>query len=312
MWLRVITSILLGLALIPCFAQTCAAQATTSALSTGAAASAASSESAVSTLSSEAAASAASSKARAWLNPEGMTVATRFVPPTGFARRDYDDAYVEYMRNLPMLPDGSPVYLFNGELKEEQGHHVGVLDIDVGKRDLQQCSDAAQRIRTDFLYQTDQHAKIQYHFANGTMFSWEKYRQGYRIHRDGKKMTMVKTAKPSSSLSTFRDYQKWLFMYAGVSSVKKESPAITVAQMRPGDAIAGPGHLIIILDVVENAAGEKRFLLAQSYMPAQQIEVLTNPHSDSPWYDARLLEKCPFETPEWLYKCPWPKIYRLL
>ena len=103
-----------------------------------------------------------------------------------------------------------------------------------------------------------------------------------------------------------------LFMYAGVSSVMKESPVISVADLRPGDAIAGVGHLIIVLDVVENEQGNKKFLLAQSYIPAQQIEVLTNPNASTPWYDASLLESCPFITPEWVYECPGPGIYRLL
>ena len=248
----------------------------------------------------------------AWLNPNGMTVETRFVPPQGFSRINYNDPYSDYMRKLPMLPDGSPILLYTGQLKEVQTNHVGVLDIDVGTRDLQQCSDAAQRIRTDFLYQTQQFDKIKYHYVNGMEFSWNMYKQGYRPTLEGRKTVMVKSGRASSSQESFRNYQNALFMYAGVSSVMKESPVITINDMRPGDAIAGVGHLIIILDVVENDKGEKMFLLAQSYIPAQQIEVLKNPYSTSPWYDAKLLNTCPFITPEWQYDCPGPKIYRLL
>ena len=247
-----------------------------------------------------------------WLNASGMTVESRFVPPDGYTRKRYDDPYTDYMRKLPMLPDGTPVHIYTGELKPIQSHHVGVLDIDVGNRDLQQCSDAAQRLRTDYLYQSRQFDKISYHFVNGMEFSWDKYKQGYRTKTEGRKTILVKTAKASDGPKTFKNYQKALYMYAGVSSVMKESPEITIADLRPGDAIAGTGHLIIVLDVVENEAGDKKILLAQSYIPAQQIEVLTNPNSDSPWYDASLLETCPFDTPEWRYDCPFPKIYRLL
>ena len=254
----------------------------------------------------------AQENAKPWLNPAGMTVETRFIPPSGFTRKQYDDPYTDYMRKLPMLPDGSPVRIFTGDLKENQSIHVGVLDIDVGDRDLQQCSDAAQRIRTDYLFQTKQYDKISYHFVNGMEFPWNKYKQGYRTKLDGRKSTLVKSASPSSSPETFRKYQKALFMYAGVSSVMKESPEITLAELQPGDAIAGKGHLIIILDVAENDKGDKMVLLAQSYIPAQQIEVLKNPYSDSPWYDAKQFETCPFVTPEWQYNCPYPKIYRLL
>ena len=250
--------------------------------------------------------------APAWLNPDGMTVETRFVPPTGYVRKQYEDPYTDYMRKLPMMPDGSPVYIYDGSLKQTQNHHVGVLDVSVGDRDLQQCSDAAQRLRTDYLYQTKQYDKISYHFVNGMELSWNKWREGWRVKRENKKTVMVKSAKAGDTEEVFRNYQKWLFIYAGVSSVMKESPKITIKDLQPGDVIAATGHLIIVLDVVENEQGEKRFLLAQSYIPAQQIEVLKNTYSDNPWYDAKHLESCPFITPEWTYDCPGPAIYRLL
>ena len=248
---------------------------------------------------------------RAWLDPAGTTVETRFPAPEGYVRKKYEDPYTDYMRKLPMLPDGSPVTLFNGDLKARQDGHVGVLDIDVGTRDLQQCSDAAQRLRVEYLYGSKQYDKIKYHFTNGQELAWDKWRTGYRVKVEGRKTTLVKTAGNDSSYNNFKKYYNMLFMYAGVSSVMKESKVITVSEMQPGDSIAAKGHLIIILDVVENAQGHKKFLLAQSYMPAQQIEVLKNPYSESPWYDASAFDTCPFITPEWIYDCPGPKIYRM-
>lgn len=35
-------------------------------------------------------------------------------------------------------------------------------------------------------------------------------------------------------------------------------------------------HAAIVMDVAENAEGEKIFMLAQSYMPAQDIHLLVN------------------------------------
>jgi hypothetical protein len=48
-----------------------------------------------------------------------------------------------------------------------------------------------------------------------------------------------------------------------------------------------PGHAVIVMDVAVNASGKKIYLLAQSYMPAQDIHVLKNPmNADlSPWYE---------------------------
>ena len=60
-----------------------------------------------------------------------------------------------------------------------------------------------------------------------------------------------------------------------------------------------PGHAIIVIDVATNQAGEKIFMLAQSYMPAQQTQVLVNPMDAdlSPWYATDFGGT--LATPEW-------------
>ena len=241
--------------------------------------------------------------APSWLNPSGMTVETRFPPPEGYVRKPDADPYVDYMRKLPLLPDGSPVLNYTGALKADQNIHVAVLDIDVPNK-LQECSDSAQRLRTEYLYQTKQFDKIDYHFSNGMSLPWKKWAEGYRVKKEDNKTWLVKSRGKDESYENFRKYLDMLFTYAGVNSVMKESQKITVADLRPGDSIAATGHLIIVLDVVENEAGQKKFLLAQSYIPAQQIEVLKNPYEDNPWYDAAYLNQCPFVTPQWVYQCP--------
>ena len=47
-----------------------------------------------------------------------------------------------------------------------------------------------------------------------------------------------------------------------------------------------PGHALIVIDEAINSNGEKIFLLAQGYTPAQSIHILSNPFdkSISPWY----------------------------
>ena len=61
-----------------------------------------------------------------------------------------------------------------------------------------------------------------------------------------------------------------------------------------------PGHAVLVLDVVENETGEKKFLLGQSYMPAQDFHVLKNPNSQNPWYSNQM--EGPLETPEWTFE----------
>ena len=60
--------------------------------------------------------------------------------------------------------------------------------------------------------------------------------------------------------------------------------------MRIGDVFiigGSPGHAVIVVDMAVNPeTHEKVFLLAQSYMPAQQIQLLKNNNDPdlSPWY----------------------------
>ena len=76
-----------------------------------------------------------------------------------------------------------------------------------------------------------------------------------------------------------------VFSYAGTLSLEKElKPVANADDLKAGDVFirgGSPGHCFIILDVAENAAHKKVFLLAQSFMPAQNIQVLQN---DSPWF----------------------------
>ena len=93
-----------------------------------------------------------------------------------------------------------------------------------------------------------------------------------------------------------------VFMYAGTLSLSQELPTIAPSNMAIGDIFikgGSPGHAVIVMDIAENTKGEKIFLLAQSYMPAQNIHLLKNPTDSklSPWYALKDLKI--LETPEW-------------
>jgi hypothetical protein len=59
---------------------------------------------------------------------------------------------------------------------------------------------------------------------------------------------------------------------------------------------------VIVVDMVENPDGQKLVLLAQSYMPAQEIQVLMNPMNGnlSPWYN--LEERLKVYTAEYTFE----------
>ena len=72
----------------------------------------------------------------------------------------------------------------------------------------------------------------------------------------------------------------------------------------PGDVLIRggfPGHAIMVMDVATNAEGNRIYILAQSYMPAQDIHLLNNPSNQqiSPWYLVKKEER--IVTPEYLF-----------
>ena len=97
-----------------------------------------------------------------------------------------------------------------------------------------------------------------------------------------------------------------IFLYAGTASLEKElKPVASVDAIQIGDVfIKGgfPGHAVIVVDVAQNKQGKKVMMLAQSYMPAQELQILRNPNnaSKSPWYDVNFGET--LITPEWTFK----------
>ncbi len=100
------------------------------------------------------------------INSSGRTILERFNPPSGYVRQHCSaDSFGEYLRNLPLKPNGSPVLFYDGSLKNSN-KHAAVLDMDIGDRDLQQCADAIMRIRAEYFFNRKEYDQISYHFVN--------------------------------------------------------------------------------------------------------------------------------------------------
>src|SRR6185369_7802913 len=101
----------------------------------------------------------------AWLHAAGdVTLVARFPAPAAAVRVPVAaGSFGAFLRELPLLPDGTPVHLFDGSLKPRQDVHAAVVDLDVAPRDLQQCADAVMRLRAEYLFSIGLFAKISFH-----------------------------------------------------------------------------------------------------------------------------------------------------
>jgi hypothetical protein len=236
----------------------------------------------------------------------GNTVGSRFAVPNGFERtNENQNSFGHFLRNLPLKKAGTLVKYHDGDSKPDDAY-VAVVDLPIGTKDLHQCADAVMRLRADYLFAQKQYDKIHFNFTNGFRVDYTKWREGYRIAVKGNKTSWVKKHKPDHSAKAYWDYLEQIFQFAGTASLEKELKAITsVSNIQIGDVfIKGgfPGHAVIVVDMAVNKQGKKIFMLAQSYMPAQELQILKNTNNSkiSPWYSEDFGET--LVTPEWTFK----------
>ena len=245
----------------------------------------------------------------------GNSIQTRFALPDSFVRVKSDSAsFASYLRNFKLQSQGSKVYLYNGAEKGNQSVVAAVLDIDVGKKDLQQCADGVMRLRAEYLYRTKQYSKIHFNFTNGFRADYVKWAEGNRIKVNGNSTTWYAAAEKSYSYDVFKKYLEIVFSYAGTLSLSKELKAVSLDSIEVGDVFiygGSPGHAVIVVDVAQHQRTQKRiFMIAQSYMPAQNIHVLKNLNdaSISPWY--KINESDKLYSPEWTFESRSLKRFR--
>lgn len=232
-------------------------------------------------------------------------VADRFAPPAGAQRvTTKPGTFAHYLRHLPLKPEGSAVHLYDGRMKPRQGVHAAVVDLSVGKRDLQQCADAIMRLRAEHLFASGQQDAIAFHFTSGFRAEWKRWRAGERIRVNGNKCTWANTAAPDASHGQLLKYLDMVFTYAGTLSLAKELVPAGAKPVEAGDVLiqgGSPGHAVIVIDVARTADGRTFFMLAQSYMPAQEIHVLKNLVNPvlGAWFE--LGAGTQLRTPEWTF-----------
>jgi hypothetical protein len=239
---------------------------------------------------------------------------TRFNPPAGATRQTDSAGFAVFIRHLPLLPAEHQVRLYNGRLKSRTDVASAVFNIDVGTEDLQQCADAVMRIRAEYLWKQQQYADIHFNFTNGFRCDYLKWRNGYRVKVSGNNVVWEKRAAVSDTYQTFREYLRMVFMYAGTRSLEKELTPVTMPQqnVKIGDVIiqgGSPGHALLVVDVAENKqTGMRYVMLAQSYMPAQEIHILRNLQNTtlSPWFE--VASDGTLQSPEWDFD--WAKDVR--
>lgn len=241
------------------------------------------------------------------IREEALLLKNRFGVPAGYERIPVSEgSFAFYLRNLPLKPNGTEVRTFDGRIKRNREAYAAVVDMDIGDRDLQQCADAVMRLRAEHLLGEGLFEEISFNLTNGFSVPYSKWRDGWRVRVEGNETVWEKRTGTDDTYGTFRKYLEFIFAYAGTLSLERDMKPVSFENMEIGDVLVqggSPGHAVIVADMAENTeTGERLFMLAQSYMPAQDIHILRNPGNVllSPWY--LLDDQETVRTPEWTFR----------
>ncbi len=223
------------------------------------------------------------------LNITADDVTKRFNAPQGYERiTPVQKTFGDYLQSLPLKPVGSHTKTYQGNVANTDTYTAAVVEMSVGHEDLQQCADAIMRLRGEYLYSQKRYAEISFNFVSGFKCDYLHYAKGYRYKND----KWVLKAAESYTYTTFMNYMNLVFAYASTLSLDKELVKVNTAdELQSGDVFikgGSPGHCFIVMSVAENQNHKKVFMLAQSFMPAQDIQILK---TDSPWFS---LDKTPY------------------
>jgi len=210
----------------------------------------------------------------------GDLLTDRFPPPDGFTRVDVAaSSFGGWLRTRTVLPATEPVRRFDGEIVNAPWS-LGVVELDVGKKDLQQCADSAIRLYADWRRASGTLATTSFHATSGDVIPWSRYARGERAFARGNglgwrdRQTM---ASPDTIDAVYRTWLDDVFMFAGSASLGQDTTSVA-GPLVPGDLLVlpgSPGHVLVVMDVAEDRdRGTQRLLLAQGFMPAQSFHVI--------------------------------------
>ncbi|HKY40863.1 MAG TPA: DUF4846 domain-containing protein [Polyangiaceae bacterium] len=238
-------------------------------------------------------------KRYAWLGDEGAPTAdasleARFATPPGYVRVKVEPgSFAEWLRGLPMAPEGTPAKSFDDKetLAADNDYLAGVVAIDTGDADLQQSTDVIIRLHAEYLWSRGERDKISYLSATKLNMPLSRWEKGQRLLPNGPNVGWVKKGKPAEvDHPEFRKYLATVFNWANSTSLMQRStPVADPKELVAGDFFLqsqSPGHVAVVLDIAEKPSGERVALLGQARSPAESIHVV-RPGKATAWFSVR-------------------------
>ena len=203
------------------------------------------------------------------VDPAGVTLAERFIPPEGFIRTDIAvGSFAEYLRFAPLREDGTAVKNADGTLAMGVQAEA-VLELPLNS-DRCKGTDMLLLLRALYLQKQGRYDEIVFHFESGFTYDYESYLSGKRVKVDGSKVSWVSGgAAAEDSPEALTAYLEVLYSYSKATTLKLDTK--TAHDLAPGTLFTENSGAFVA-DMAYNAAtGETAVLLLRGCAATAEI-----------------------------------------
>lgn len=213
----------------------------------------------------------------------------RLREPPGFTRvKAAPGSFAEWLRRLPVLPEGSAVKSAKGQVirPADDPRLAAVIALQPRGEKLLDGINIILRLRAEYLWAAEKTDRAAFHFTSGHLATWPDWAEGIRPTVKGRNVEFNKTAPTDATRSNYCCYLETVFRYATVYSLWKDTRPADDLSIEAGDVfvrVGRPGHVVMVLDVATDAEGRVRVLLGQGGKPVQTFHVLRH-DAESAWF----------------------------
>lgn len=234
------------------------------------------------------------------------TISDRYIAPSGYKRLKVSKgSFADFLRNLPMKPEGTKLRYYSGKRVLFAPYAAGIIDIDVGTKDLQQCADTLIRLYSEFQLSKGRGHALNFKFTSGDPLSYSDYLKGKRPVVSGRKVGWKRVAERKDNRDSFRAWLDIIYTYAGTASLSRDLVKVAPDNIEIGDLFISPGfpgHTVMVADIAVNAEGGKKFILIEGFTPAMDAHVVQHvpAFGEQVWFTQN--EDGSLNTPVWDFR----------
>ena len=245
----------------------------------------------------------ASAESHPFADPSNLarTLCGAFPSPPGFERvKAADGSFADWLRHLPLRPIGTQPKTYLGETTVWKASEVAaVIDLDlIGK--IQDCATSAVRLWVEYLVNHGKEKTLSVTMNQRKVLSWAGFMRGCLPSYNGETRKLSVTCghrRPSVSTAqaraaSIRKYVRHAMRWTNSSTLARHLRRATKAETGPGTVILQPGssggvgHASIIVDKAVNTDGDRLYLVANGFLPAQDMLIVApgqSPADRRPW-----------------------------